>query len=106
MNIIIGSDHAGYNTKKLLTDFLNTEYNKKSILDVGPFNEISCDYPDFSKKLCQKMNDHCIGILICGSGIGIILEKSELYSINLLTVSKSIYCLVKSNFILIFNKYM
>ena len=34
------------------------------------------------------------------------LEKSELYSINLLTVSKSIYFLVKSNFILIFNKYI
>ena len=33
-------------------------------------------------------------------------KKSELYSMNLLTVSKSIYCLVKSNFILIFNKYM
>ena len=69
-NIIIGSDHAGFELKSFFKEYLQSQqYN---IIDVGTFSEESCDYPDIAKELANKMkeNNENIGILICGTGIG------------------------------------
>ena len=74
--IYIASDHAGYPLKSLIIkDFLS----KKDIkyIDLGTNSEDSVDYPRFAKKLCKKITLKSMGILICGSGIGVNITANR-----------------------------
>jgi ribose 5-phosphate isomerase B len=75
--ICIGSDHAGYNLKEIIKDFLITK--NISIFDLGPMNENSVDYPDYAKKVSNrvKSNNSDVGILICGSGTGMAISANK-----------------------------
>ncbi len=68
--IILASDHAGFKLKKDIKRFLIKKGNK--VLDLGTNNANSVDYPDFAHRLSKKMkkNKNHMGILVCGSGIG------------------------------------
>jgi len=70
MKIVIGSDHAGFQLKSAIGDFLRTLGHE--ILDVGAFNENPSDYPDFAEAVGRAVLDKKgeRGILICGSGVG------------------------------------
>ena len=76
--ICIASDHAGYKLKEDIKNFL---INKNvSIFDLGPINgEKSVDYPDFAKKVSNRVKEKRsdIGILICGSGIGMAISANK-----------------------------
>jgi len=84
MNISIGSDHAGYDLKEKIKDYLH-EKSKKNILnkilinDRGTYNNDSCDYPDYAHLVADdvvsKKSD--FGILICGSGNGINMAANK-----------------------------
>jgi ribose 5-phosphate isomerase B len=51
--ICIASDHAGFKLKETIKDFL---INKNvSIIDLGPNSEDSVDYPDFAKKVSNRI---------------------------------------------------
>lgn len=79
-NVIFGSDHAGMNLKRVLMDHLGGDY--KSV-DVGPFQEASCDYPVYARLLCQKVLEfESPGILICGSGIGMSISANRIRGIR------------------------
>ena len=69
-SIILASDHAGFKLKEAIKNFLVKE--RKKILDLGTHNTNSVDYPDFAHRLSNKIkkNNNQIGILVCGSGIG------------------------------------
>ncbi len=74
--IYIASDHAGFPLKSLIIkDFLS----KKDIkyVDLGTNSEVSVDYPRFAKKLCNKITLKSMGILICGSGIGVNITANR-----------------------------
>ncbi len=72
--LYIASDHAGFALKSFLIKAL-AEYN---IIDLGCDSENSVDYPDFAKKLAKKIkNKSDLGILICGSGIGISIAANR-----------------------------
>ena len=74
--IFIASDHAGFSLKKtIIKDYLQ----KKDIdyKDLGTNSEESVDYPKFAKKLCKKINSKSMGILICGSGIGVNITANR-----------------------------
>lgn len=74
--IYIASDHAGYPLKQVIVkEFLS----KKGInfQDLGTNSEKSVDYPKFAKKLSQKINKTSMGILICGSGIGVSISANR-----------------------------
>lgn len=75
--IYIAADHAGFSLKQ----FLIAELTKLGFttVDLGCDSaEISVDYPDFAKKLAQKIkNKNDRGILICGSGIGISIAANR-----------------------------
>jgi ribose 5-phosphate isomerase B len=75
--ILIAADHAGFDLKK----FLIEELSKIGVeaLDLGCSSaEKSVDYPDYAKKLCQKISEkNQLGILICGSGIGISIAANR-----------------------------
>src|SRR5690606_20054350 len=69
----IGSDHAGFDYKVAIVDFLISE--GYSVEDFGPATSDSVDYPDFahpvSTSVEQEKNE--LGILICGSGNGVAI---------------------------------
>lgn len=76
-NIIIGSDHAGVDLKDFLKTYLEQEnYN---VLDIGTNSTESCDYPDIANSLALhiKNTPSSIGILICGTGIGMSIAVNR-----------------------------
>ena len=80
--ICIGSDHAGYKLKEFIKDFLVR--NSVSIIDLGPNNDNSVDYPDFAKKVSNrvKTKKSDIGILVCGSGTGMSISANKIKGIR------------------------
>tara|TARA_B100001057_G_scaffold68229_1_gene61979 strand:- start:143 stop:580 length:438 start_codon:yes stop_codon:yes gene_type:complete len=75
--ICIASDHAGFNLKENIKDHLINKY--VSIFDLGPHEHKSVDYPDFAKKLANriKAKKSDIGILVCGSGTGMAISANK-----------------------------
>ena len=75
--ICIGSDHAGFQLKEFIKDFLIKE--KISITDLGPFTSNSVDYPDYAKKVSKRVQSKKsdVGILICGSGTGMAITANK-----------------------------
>ena len=74
--IFIASDHAGYSLKKYLVG----KFSKKlKIIDLGPNNDNSVDYPDFAKKLSKavSLKKGSFGILVCGSGMGMAITANK-----------------------------
>ena len=75
--LYIASDHAGF----ILKEYLKKKLSKKiKFDDQGPHsNEMSVNYPDFAHKLCKKVskNSSNMGILICGSGMGMAMAANR-----------------------------
>ena len=75
--IYIASDHAGYNLKnKIIKKFSK----KLNLQDLGPSNSNkSVNYPYYAHKLCKKVikKKTNIGILVCGSGIGMSMAANR-----------------------------
>ena len=75
--LFISSDHAGY---KLKEEIKKKFRNKYSFLDLGTDNStISVNYPDYAHRLCKKVanNSKNIGILVCGSGMGMSMAANR-----------------------------
>ncbi len=75
--IIIASDHAGYSLKEYVKKFL---LKKKLILkDIGTKSEDRVDYPLYAHKLSKiiKRDRNSVGVLICGSGQGMIMTANK-----------------------------
>ena len=72
----IGSDHAGYELKTKLYEYLKTTYK---IIDRGTNSEQSVDYPDYAHKVALDVstNDTKFGILLCGSGQGVNITANK-----------------------------
>jgi len=75
--IYIASDHAGYNLKKFVINKLS---KKNTFIDLGTSNsKISVNYPNYAHTLSKKVaiNSKNIGILICGSGVGMSMSANR-----------------------------
>ena len=75
--IFISSDHAGYNLKELIKNKFKKRYKFQ---DLGTDNsKNSVNYPDYAHKLCKKVssNSKNMGILVCGSGIGMSMAANR-----------------------------
>lgn len=80
--ICIASDHAGFNIKESIKHFL---INKNiSIIDLGPINKNSVDYPDYAKKVSNRIKSKKseVGILVCGSGTGMAISANKIKGIR------------------------
>ena len=78
----IASDHAGY---KLKEDIKNHLIDKSiSVFDLGPFNDQSVDYPDYAKRLGNriKFKKSDVGVLVCGSGTGMAISANKIKTIR------------------------
>ena len=75
--IYISSDHAGYNLKEQIKKNFKKKYDFQ---DLGTDNsKKSVNYPDYAHKLCKKVskNTKNMGILVCGSGIGMSMAANR-----------------------------
>jgi ribose 5-phosphate isomerase B len=80
--ICIASDHAGYELKDKIKDYL---INKGiSVIDLGPFSEDSVDYPVYAKKVAKRLilQKSDAGILVCGSGTGMAIVANKFKGIR------------------------
>ena len=76
MKITIGSDHAGFEYKLKIVNFLEKE--GFDVLDAGPFNSESVDYPDYANLVAKEVLFGAdFGILICGSGNGVSMVANK-----------------------------
>ena len=80
--ICIASDHAGFDLKERIKDFL---INKNiPVIDLGPFKNNSVDYPDYAKKVAMRLvlKKSDAGILVCGSGTGMAITANKFKGIR------------------------
>ena len=75
--IFISSDHAGFKLKEAIKVYLSKK--KFSFHDLGPDIVSRVDYPDFAHKVAKKvkLNKNNVGILVCGSGVGMSIAANR-----------------------------
>ena len=80
--IAIACDHGGFKLKLAIEKYF--EENKITYRDFGTYDEHSCDYADYAKKvaLSVKEGDSQFGILVCGTGIGMSLAANKVKGIR------------------------
>ncbi|WP_054251492.1 ribose 5-phosphate isomerase B [Neofamilia massiliensis] len=88
MKISIGSDHAGFDLKEQLKNYLEEEGYE--VIDEGCYSHESVDYPDFGKKVGKRVADKEAdrGLVVCGSGIGISIAANKVSGIRCALVSE------------------
>ena len=80
--ICIASDHAGFNLKEVIKDHLIKK--NISIIDLGSYKNQAVDYPDYAKKLANRirLKKSDVGILVCGSGTGMAISANKIKTIR------------------------
>ena len=79
--IIIGSDHAGFQLKEHVLLLLRD--GGYDVQDIGTNSEDSVDYPDYAKKVADKVSKgEGVGVLICGTGIGMCMAANKVHGIR------------------------
>ena len=77
MRVSIGSDHAGFEQKQALVDYLvGKGYD---VIDRGPDNDDRVDYPDYAAPVAHDVADGTAerGVLVCGTGIGMAMAADK-----------------------------
>ncbi len=73
--IFIASDHAGFKLKESIKKNFSTKFQ---FLDLGPkHSKKSVNYPDYAHKLSKKIKGENVGILVCGSGMGMAITANK-----------------------------
>ena len=77
MNIVIGSDHIGFDLKNLLKEYIEVQGHVCD--DLGTYSRDPVDYPDVALKVAEDIaaGKHERGILICGTGIGMAIVANK-----------------------------
>lgn len=77
MKIVIASDHAAWELKNVLADWLRDEGHE--VADLGTNGPESVDYPDFGYAAAEYLAEGKAeyGIVLCGSGIGISIAANR-----------------------------
>tara|TARA_B100002051_G_scaffold218786_1_gene211976 strand:+ start:560 stop:997 length:438 start_codon:yes stop_codon:yes gene_type:complete len=80
--ISLSSDHAGYKLKEKVKKYLLKKNFK--VIDLGPKNNESVDYPDYAKRVARSISSKKsnLGILICGSGTGMAMSANKFKKIR------------------------
>lgn len=82
MKIALGCDHGGFLLKSEILAHLESKGIK--VKDFGAYSEESCDYPDIAIKVAESIvAKECeLGILVCGTGIGISISANKVPGIR------------------------
>ena len=86
MKILIANDHRGIKLKEELLKYLSKK--NYSVENLGTNKEVSVDYPAIAFKLSKKIKENKnLGILICGTGIGMSIAANKVKGIRCAKVS-------------------
>ena len=87
MRIALGADHAGYQLKDQIKQHL--EEQGIDVRDEGTSSAESVDYPDYARAVAHDVSEHRadLGILVCGSGIGMAITANKVDGIRAANVS-------------------
>jgi ribose 5-phosphate isomerase B len=87
MKIALGADHAGYELKDKIRDHLRGK--GIDVKDEGTGSAESVDYPDYAQVVAQDVSDGRaqLGILVCGSGIGMAISANKVRGIRAANVN-------------------
>lgn len=82
MKISIASDHAGFEQKQALRDYLAEKGCE--VVDRGPDTDDRVDYPDFAALVAHDVADGAadFGVLVCGTGIGMAVAANKIHGIR------------------------
>ena len=80
--ICIASDHAGFKLKENIKSYLIQ--NNIALIDLGPNELKSVDYPDFAQKVARRIKNRKsdVGILVCGSGTGMAISANKIKGVR------------------------
>lgn len=80
--IAIGCDHGGLEHKNAIAE--NLRNRGFDVVDEGIYEQVSVDYPEIALKVCRHITDgDCeLGILVCGTGIGMSLAANKVKGIR------------------------
>jgi len=87
MKIALGADHAGYQLKDQIKQHLQQQ--GISVQDEGTSSPESVDYPDYARVVAHDVSEQRadLGILVCGSGIGMAITANKVDGIRAANVS-------------------
>ena len=87
--IYIASDHAGCEMKEAIKKAMNNI----CFIDLGTNSLVSVDYPDYAYALSNevKKDEVSVGILSCGTGIGMCLAANKVSGIRCAKVTSVIF---------------
>ena len=82
MKYYVATDHAGIDLKNYTCEYLKDKGYE--VVDLGPFTKERVDYPDYAVKVCENVlqDKGSMGILICGSGIGMSMAANRFHGIR------------------------
>ena len=87
MRIAMGADHGGYSLKEIIKQHLVEAGHE--VLDLGTHDTDSCHYPEYAEKVAYAVvdRDADLGILVCGTGIGMSIAANKVRGIRAAAVS-------------------
>lgn len=82
MKISIASDHAGFEQKQLLAEYLQSKGHE--VIDRGPADDNRVDYPDFAQVVAVDVVNGTVerGVLVCGTGIGMAIAANKINGVR------------------------
>lgn len=89
MRVSIGSDHAGFEQKQALVDYLvGKGYD---VIDRGPDSDDRVDYPDYASPVAHDVADGTAdrGVLVCGTGIGMAMAADKVPGVRAANIINS-----------------
>lgn len=87
MKIAIGCDHGGYELKEAMKQYI--EGRGAEVVDFGTYSSDSVDYPVYGQKVAEAVSqgEAELGILICGTGLGMSYVANKVKGIRCACVS-------------------
>ena len=91
MKISIASDHAGFEQKQALVDYLVKQGH--DVIDRGPDTDDRVDYPDYAARVAHDVVDGTAerGVLVCGKGIGMAVAANKIDGIRAANVISPLF---------------
>jgi ribose 5-phosphate isomerase B len=82
MRIVLGADHAGFESKETLKRWLAERGHH--VEDLGTYSAASVDYPDFACHVARRVAEGKVdrGVLICGTGIGMSIAANKIRGVR------------------------
>lgn len=87
--VAVGCDHTGFKLKHFVIKILSSKGYE--LIDVGTYDEKSCDYPDFAEKVAQHVKEKKVdfGIMIDATGIPSAIAANKVKEIRAATLYNS-----------------